>query len=272
MQEPSALGRAVLLVRDLRKRCPWDGAQTPQSLRPYLVEEVMELDHALGEGDARAIKEELGDLLLHLAFQIVLGEETSRFGAEDVVAALERKMWRRHPRLFPAPARGAREAAQAAPPAPADSHGNWERTKVAERGADGPGVLDGLPPNLPALIMAFRLQERAAGVGFDWPDVTGPAEKVREELGELERETQPGHAADRKRVEHELGDLLFSVVNLARKLNCDPRAALEKANARFAARFRGMERLAAQRGIRIGSVGLEELDRLWEETKTTPRK
>jgi MazG family protein len=275
MQEPSALGRAILLVRDLRKRCPWDGAQTPQSLRPYLVEEVMELDHALGGDDTPAIQEELGDLLLHLAFQIVLGEETSRFGAEDVVAALERKMWRRHPHLFPpttgAEAAGAAEGAGRSPAA-RDSHGNWERTKVAERGVEGPGVLDGLPPNLPALIMAFRLQERAAGVGFDWPDVTGPAEKVREELGELERETQPGHAADRKRVEHELGDLLFSVVNLARKLNCDPRAALEKANARFAARFRGMERLAAQRGIRIGSVGLEELDRLWEETKTTPRK
>jgi MazG family protein len=172
-------------------------------------------------------------------------------------------MWRRHPHLFPAPA---------APPASADSHGNWERTKVAERGADGPGVLDGLPPDLPALIMAFRLQERAAGVGFDWPDAAGPAEKVREELSELERETRPGQAADRERVEHEVGDLLFAVVNLARKLNCDARAALETANARFVTRFRGMERLAAQRGIRIGYAGLEELDRLWEETKTTPRK
>jgi uncharacterized protein YabN with tetrapyrrole methylase and pyrophosphatase domain len=133
-------------------------------------------------------------------------------------------------------------------------------------------VLDGLPPNLPALIMAFRLQERAAGVGFDWPDAAGPAEKVREELSEVEQETQPGRAADRERVEHEVGDLLFAVVNLARKLNCDPRAALEKANARFVGRFRGMEQLAAQRGIRIGYAGLEELDRLWEETKTTPRK
>jgi MazG family protein len=282
MQEPSALGRAVLLVRDLRKRCPWDGAQTPQSLRPYLVEEVMELDHALGGGDAPAIKEELGDLLLHLAFQVVLGEEAGRFGAEDVVAALERKMWRRHPHLFPTPAGGAVAAAEAAGApaaaapaalsAPADTHGNWERTKVAERGVEGPGVLDGLPPNLPALIMAFRLQERAAGVGFDWPDATGPAEKVREELGELERETQPGQAADRERVEHEVGDLLFAVINLARKLDCDPRAALEKANARFVARFRGMEQLAAQRGIRMGYAGLEELDRLWEETKTTPRR
>jgi MazG family protein len=261
MQEPSALGRAVLLVRDLRKRCPWDGAQTAETLRPYLVEEAMELDHALGEGDPAAIREELGDLLLHLAFQIALGEEANRFGAEDVVAALERKMWRRHPRLFPAaPAEEAERAVGA------DSHGNWERTKVAERGADGPGVLDGLPPNLPALVMAFRLQERAAGVGFDWPDAAGPADKVREELAELVQEAAPGER-DRARIRHEVGDLLFAVVNLARKLDCDPRAALEQANQRFMTRFRGMERLAPQRGVRMGHATLEELDRLWDETK-----
>lgn len=275
MQEPSALGRAVLLVRDLRKRCPWDGAQTADTLRPYLVEEAMELDHALGEADPAAVREELGDLLLHLAFQIALGEESNRFGAEDVVAALERKMWRRHPHLFPhqlpASQAGEPEGARAAEPSTRDAHGNWERTKVAERGADGPGVLEGLPPNLPALVMAFRLQERAAGVGFDWPDAAGPAEKVREELGELQRETPPGGVPDRERVEHEVGDLLFAVVNLARKLHCDPRAALEKANRRFAERFRGVERLAARRGIRMGHASLEELDRLWDETKAAGR-
>lgn len=257
MQEPSALGRAVLLVRDLRKRCPWDGAQTAETLRPYLVEEAMELDHALGGGDARAIREELGDLLLHLAFQIALGEESNQFGAEDVVANLERKMWRRHPHLFPTPA--------AAAPA-TDSHGNWERTKVSERGADGTGVLDGLPPNLPALVMAFRLQERAAGVGFDWPDAAGPADKVREELAEVAQETAAAERDD-ARIRHEVGDLLFAVVNLARKLECDPRAALEQANRRFTARFRGMEQLASRRGVRIGHASLEELDRLWDETK-----
>ena len=184
MQEPSALGRAVHLVRDLRTRCPWDGAQTEETLRPYLVEEALELDHALGTGDPRAIRDELGDLLLHLAFQIVLGEEKNRFGSEDVVSAMERKMWRRHPHLFPTQAGDAAEAAGAEAGEAAgspNSHGSWERTKVLERGADGPGVLDGLPPNLPALIMAFRLQERAAGVGFDWPDAasrTGAGESA----------------------------------------------------------------------------------------------
>jgi MazG family protein len=260
------------LVRDLRKRCPWDGAQTPETLRPYLVEEALELDHALGTGDPQAIRAELGDLLLHLAFQIVLGEESNRFGAEDVVSGMERKMWRRHPHLFPtsptapAGAAGAAEEARRDSATP-DSHGNWERTKVAERGPDGPGVLDGLPPNLPALVMAFRLQERAAGVGFDWPDAAGPADKVREELAEVEHETPEGEPADHARVAHEVGDLLFAVVNLARKLGCDPRAALEKANQRFTNRFRMMERLASERGVRIGYASLEDLDHLWNEAK-----
>jgi ATP diphosphatase len=275
MQEPSALGRAIPLVRDLRNRCPWDGAQTPETLRPYLVEEVMELDHALGHGAAATIRDELGDLLLHLAFQIVLAEDAGHFGTEDVVSALERKMWRRHPHLFPTTTHHTAEAADAAeaagPNAAAErgapNHATWERTKVRERGDDGSGVLDGLPPNLPALIAAHRLQERAAGVGFDWPDAAGPADKVREELAEVEREVQAGDVVDRARLEHEIGDLLFAVVNLARKLGCDARAALERANGRFLERFRGMERLAAERGIRIGYVGLDVLDGLWEETK-----
>jgi ATP diphosphatase len=266
MQEPSALGRAIPLVRDLRNRCPWDGAQTPDTLRPYLVEEVMELDHALGRGDAATIRDELGDLLLHLAFQIVLAEDAGHFGPEDVVRALERKMWRRHPHLFPPTPTEAGSGGHQ-PAGGSNAHASWERTKVRERGTDGPGVLEGLPPNLPALIAAHRLQERAAGVGFDWPDAAGPADKVREELAEVEQETQDLEHVDRARLEHEIGDLLFAVVNLARKLGCDARVALERANGRFLERFRGMERLAAERGLRIGYVGLDALDGLWEETK-----
>jgi ATP diphosphatase len=278
MQEPSALGRAILLVRDLRRRCPWDGAQTRETLRPYLVEEALELDHALGQRDPSTVRDELGDLLLHLAFQIVLGEESGEFATEDIVGAMERKMWRRHPHLFPATAaeepRGAEgptdqsaERHTSAVREPTAPHVSWERNKVAERGASGAGVLEGLPPNLPALIMAHRLQERAAGVGFDWPDIRGPADKVREEMSELEHEMQEDAVSDRARVEHELGDLLFAVVNLARKLGCDARAALERANQRFLDRFRYMERLAAQRGVRIGYAELDELDALWNEAK-----
>jgi ATP diphosphatase len=273
MQEPSALGRVVELVRDLRRRCPWDGAQTPQTLRPYLIEEVFELDHALGLDDSAAIRVELGDLLLHLAFQIVLAEERGQFGAEDLTRQVEEKMWRRHPHLFPAhdaggsATEGQRGSHEAAPAVTAQQvKANWERLKLRERQDEtGPSVLDGLPPAMPALVTAYRLQERAAGVGFDWPDWRGPLEKVREETGELTREL--ADPSDRARIEHEVGDLFFAAVNLARKAGVDPRAALEAANRRFDGRFRAVERLAAERGLDVPTAGLEQLDRLWDLAK-----
>jgi MazG family protein len=258
MQEPSALGRIVELVRDLRKRCPWDAAQTPETLRPYLVEEALELDHALSLADPNQIRTELGDLLLHVAFQVVLAEEQGRFGAEDLTQGVEQKMWRRHPHLFPEKLDGDTEGAPLDPD-------TWERTKLEEHGEDRPSVLDGLPPTLPALLMAYRLQERAAGVGFDWPDAQGPREKVREELRELEREIEQDDTEEA--IGAEIGDLLFAVVNLARKLGADPRAALERANAKFSERFRAIEQLAAERGIDVGRASLEELDELWDEVK-----
>jgi MazG family protein len=277
MQEPSSLGRIVALVRDLRARCPWDAAQTPQTLRPYLIEEVHELDHALGLDDPAAIRVELGDLLLHLAFQIVLAEERGQFGPEDLTRQVEEKMWRRHPHLFPAERRngGTAEGKGESSPVPAEEprsaeavKANWERLKLKERHAeDRPSVLDGLPPTMPALVMAYRLQERAAGVGFDWPDWHGPLDKVREEATELVAELE--HAGHPKRVEHELGDLLFAAVNLGRKAGVDPRAALESANRRFHERFRAVEHLAAERGVDVHSAGLEVLDGLWEEVKET---
>jgi MazG family protein len=272
MQEPSSLGRIVELVRDLRARCPWDAAQTPRSLRPYLVEEALELDHAIGTGDLARLKDELGDLMLHVAFQIVLAEEDGRFGAEDLTRQVEEKMWRRHPHLFTvAGAEGAGNAAgrlQSAEPGAAgepDSGARWEAAKLDERDPARPSVLDGLPPTLPALIMAFRLQERAAGVGFDWPDADGPRAKVHEELTELERELRDDAPAER--IVLEIGDLLFAVVNLARKLGHDPRAALERANDKFERRFRQVEAMAERQGLQLGQASLDELDALWDETK-----
>ncbi len=256
MQEPSALGRIVDLVRDLRRRCPWDAAQTPATLRPYFVEEAMELDHAIGKHDPDLIREELGDVLLHVAFQIVLAEEAGRFGAEDLTRTVERKMWRRHPHLFTeggAPTDGTTERP------------NWEHTKRDEAPEGDGSVLNGIPPGLPALLAAYRLQERAAGVGFDWPDATGPFLKVQEETRELASVLEDG--ANGEPVADEIGDLLFAVVNLARKLGCDPRAALERANAKFTERFRRIERLAAKRGIDIHTAGLDALDALWDEVK-----
>jgi MazG family protein len=231
------------------------------------MEEVFELDHALGLDDPQAIRVELGDLLLHLAFQIVLAEERGQFGPEDLARQVEAKMWRRHPHLFPGEEQAERGRDAASPSVTAEQvKANWEKLKLRERDdEEGPSVLDGLPPTMPALVMAFRLQERAAGVGFDWPDWSGPLQKVTEETGELTRELANG--ADQARLEHELGDLLFATVNLARKAGVDPRAALETANRRFAARFRTVERLAAARGLDIHTAGLEALDQLWEEAK-----
>src|SRR5438876_9193724 len=248
----SALARTLALVRDLRTRCPWDHAQTRATLRPYLVEEALELDQALRSDDPVGLRDELGDLLLHLAFQIVVGEEKREFDAETVTRALEEKMWRRHPKLF-----GDSEK---------PDHEGWERVKKRERGA-GSGTLRGLPLSLPPLLMAFRLQERAAGVGFDWPDAAGPMEKVKEEIVELEVEMRDAGSGKREAVQDEVGDLLFAVVNLSRKLSIDPRAALERANEKFTRRFEAVERLAAERGVEVGRASLEELDELWEEVK-----
>ena len=245
----AALARALTLVRDLRARCPWDHAQTRETLRPYLVEEALELDQALRRGEPTELCDELGDLLLHLAFQIVIGEERHELDAEAVTRALEQKMWRRHPHLF----------ADAQTP----DHEGLERVKRKEQGAQS-STLRGLPSTLPPLLMAYRLQERAAGVGFDWPDAKGPLEKVKEEIEELERETGKGN---RETTTDEIGDLLFAVVNLARKLQIDPRAALERANDKFTQRFDAVEQLAAERGLEMGRASLEQLDHLWDEVK-----
>src|SRR2546423_6182825 len=230
--DDAAFARALALVRDLRARCPWDSSQTRETLRPYLVEEALELDQALRQGEPAALRDELGDLLLHLAFQIVVGEEKREFDAETVTRALEEKMWRRHPKLF-----GDSQTSD---------HEGWERMKKRERGA-GSGTLRGSPPSLPPLLRAYRLQERAAGVGFGWPDAKGPMQKVKEEIGELEVAMRDAGSGMRDSLQDEIGDLLFAAVNLARKLAIDPRAALERANDKFQRRLEGGERLRAPR-------------------------
>jgi MazG family protein len=243
------------MVRDLRARCPWDRAQTRETLRPYFVEEMLEVDHAIAEGDPERIRDEMGDFLLHLAWQLVLAEERGEFSADDVAETMERKMRRRHPHLF-----------DIGPQEP------WERIKRRERSH---GVLGELPPGLPDLLAAYRLQERAASVGFDWPDAEGPIAKVREELGEVEREleTHPGlHAVAGDALTNEIGDLLFAVVNLARKAGVQPGPALDRANRKFRVRFERLERMASERGIDVTTAGLDALDRLWDDVKTGERE
>ena len=267
MQDNSALGRALAMVRDLRRRCPWDRAQTRETLRPYLVEEALELDNALGEGDPIAIRGEVSDLLLHLAFQLVIAEERKEFTAEEVADHLEWKMRRRHPHLF--------DLGEAEP---------WERIKRRERRGR---TLSGIVPALPPLLKAYRLQERAASVGFDWPDVEGPLEKVWEELAEVQHELEehPTPAPNRggddpntpspapsDRLRDEIGDLLFAVVNLARKAGVQPEPALDRANRKFRERFEAIEGLCAERGIEVETAGLEVLDGMWNEVKGQTQK
>ena len=251
MQEKPGLEDTLALMKDLRRRCEWDAAQTHESLRPYLLEEAYEVDDAIRAGNDRLLREELGDLLLQVLFHSVVAEERGAFDFGDVAEGFLRKMKTRHPHLYEG---GERQG--------------WEEMKAKKRDS----IVDGLPADLPSLHRAFRLQDRAAGIGFDWPDATGAAEKVEEELAEVREEVARGglpsaYGVPDERLEEELGDLLFAVVNLSRKLGVHPSLALDKANVKFAARFQGIERLARERGIDVKSAGLEVLDGLWEEVK-----
>jgi MazG family protein len=243
------------LMRDLRQRCEWDSAQTHESLRPYLLEEAHEVDDAIKAGDDRQLREELGDLLLQVLFHSVVAEERGAFTFQDVADGFVTKMKGRHPHLY---SEGAREP--------------WEQQKAKKRES----IVDGLPVELPSLHRAYRLQGRAAGVGFDWPDVEGPLAKVDEEVREVRDElaampAREGHGpvydVAHERLEAELGDLLFAVVNVCRKAGVHPALALDKANGKFVRRFEGIERRAKKRGMDVRTAGLEALDKLWDEVK-----
>lgn len=257
MQAKATLEDTLAMMRDLRRRCEWDAAQTHDSLRPYLLEEAHELDDALRDTDWRLVREELGDLLLQVLFHSVVAEQRGEFDIGDVAGGLIAKMHARHPHLY---GDGERVA--------------WETLKARKRRS----IEEGLPAGLPALHRAHRLQDRAAGVGFDWPDVHGPAAKVREELDEvmahLPSDSGPHARAttDAAALEDELGDLLFAVVNLCRKAGVHASLALDKANEKFSRRFGEVERLALERGLDVKEVGLAVLDGLWDEAKAAERR
>jgi tetrapyrrole methylase family protein/MazG family protein len=230
--------------------CPWDREQTHESLRAGLLEEAYESVTAIDRGDTEALREELGDLLLQVLLQTQIATEAGEFKMPDVIAGIDSKLKHRHPHVW-----GGRSVEDTQ-----EVLHNWEELKREEKGRRS-SVLDGVPGALPALQQADTYGRRVARVGFDWPDVSGVADKVREELAELES------TSTREGQEAELGDLLFAVANWARWLDVAPETALRKANARFAHRFRCLERTARERGLDIAELSIDELEELWQEAK-----
>jgi MazG family protein len=239
--------------------CPWDREQTLETLVPYLVEETYEVVDALAAGDVDGHREELGDLLLQIAFQSELRFAEGKFGIDDVARGIVAKLVRRHPHVF-----GDTVAKDA------DSVlANWARLKAAEKAEKGKhGALEGIPRSAPGLLRATRAGEKAGAVGFDWPDADGPRAKIDEELDELDAARRGGDRADMHR---ELGDVLFAVVNLARKLGLDAESALRDATDRFARRFGHLESALAAQGRAVSDADAVEQDRLWNAAKAATK-
>lgn len=273
-QDEAPIQRLLRIMARLRGPggCPWDKEQTHLSLRPYLVEETYEALEAIESGDTARMVEELGDVLLQVVFHSQIGAEEGRFTFDDVARAVADKMVRRHPHVF-----GDATAADSAAVLR-----QWERIKQEEAQSppdtDGsaaqapqqqapPSLLDGIPVHLPALVRAEKIQSRAARVGFQWPDVEGAIEKVREEAREVARARE---ANDPARLHEEWGDLLFALVNVARYLDLDSEAALRDATNKFRDRFQYVERRAHAMGRSLDDMTLEEMDALWDEAKEKP--
>lgn len=258
MAEPSDLQTLVDLVSRLRAPdgCPWDREQTLANVRAYFLEESHELAAAIDGGDWEELAEELGDMLFQVAFIARLAEEAGAFRLPQVIDAVHSKMVARHPHVFGGETLADAEAVRQA----------WERRKLQQE----PGretLLGGVPPSLPALLGTYRLTQKAAGVGFDWPDAASVLDKAEEEIAEVREALAEGKA---DQVREEIGDLLFTLANLARKLDVDPEAALAGTNRKFRTRFAAVEQGLAAQGKTAAEATLEEMDELWEAAKGQP--
>lgn len=256
-KKASAFDQLLAIMDILRSEggCPWDREQTRQSLKPYLIEEAYEVFEAIDQGDPEKIKEELGDLLFQVVFHARISRELGEFNMEDILQTILQKMIRRHAHVF-----GRQKASSSQ-----EALARWEAIKRGEGNHSARrSALDGVPLQLPALLQAHRLQEKASLVGFDWADLPPVIEKVEEEWGELRQAYSQG---DRSEMERELGDLLFSVVNLARFLKLSAEDALRKANRRFTQRFHYLEQRLKEEGKDWKETSLAEMDALWEEAK-----
>ena len=248
----SSIDRLKQIVQRLRSPdgCPWDREQTHQSLKPHVIEECYELIDAIDDQDDQEMQEELGDLLLQVVLHAQMASEEGRFDFDSVAEVISEKLIRRHPHVFGDTKLATSDAVLK----------QWDAIKRREK-TDRESALDGVPRGLPGLAKAQKMQSKAARVGFDWPDAGGPLEKVKEEITELEQ------AESGEKLAEEIGDLLFSVVNFARKSKLDAEELLQAANRKFSDRFRKMEALAASRGLKLASLTLSEMDQLWNEVK-----
>lgn len=249
--------RLLDIMDELRSKCPWDREQTFESLRHLTIEETYELGDAILKNDTDELKKELGDLLLHIVFYSKIAEDNQLFDIGDVSESICNKLIFRHPHVF-----GNVEVANAT-----DVAENWEALKLKEKGRKK-RVLEGVPPSLPAMVKANRIQDKARGVGFDWEVKEQVWDKVKEEFAEFEEEVKSGKQAD---MEKEFGDLLFSLVNAARLYKIDPESALERTNIKFINRFNYLEEQTLMRGRSLHDMSLAEMDVIWEEAKKFDR-
>ncbi len=247
-----SIDRLLTIMDDLRAKCPWDKKQTLESLRHLTIEEVYELGDAILEGDMEEIKQELGDLLLHIIFYSKIGSETKNFDIGLVAESISDKLVDRHPHIYGDVVAEDEEAVKQ----------NWEKLKLKE---GKKSVLEGVPKSLPALVKASRIQEKVAGVGFDWEKTEDVKGKLLEELSELDQEVQLGNT---DRIEEEFGDVMFSLINYARFLDVSPENALERTNKKFIKRFQFIEHQASRAGKTISDLSLNEMEHYWEMAKT----
>lgn len=246
-----AFGRLLSIMDDLRAQCPWDKKQTMESLSHLTIEEVYELYDAIMDKNLDEVKKELGDIMLHLVFYAKIASETGEFTITEVLHSVCDKLVERHPHIYGDVKASTVEEVKT----------NWEKIKLK---SGKTSVLEGVPKSLPALVKAIRIQEKARGVGFDWPDEKGVWEKVKEEWNELEDARNKENQAD---MEEEFGDLMFSLVNLSRFMNINPEEALAKANLKFINRFQWMETTSRENGKAFSDLTINEMDQLWNQAK-----
>ena len=250
-EQLKAVDRLLTIMDELREQCPWDKKQTMETLRHLTIEETYELGDAILDNDLEEVKKELGDLLCHIVFYAKIGSETKDFDIADVANSISDKLVSRHPHIYGNITVADEEEVKR----------NWENLKLKE---GNKSVLEGVPVSLPALVKANRIQDKVAGVGFDWEKPEQVFEKLKEELEELQHEVKTGHES---RIESEFGDVLFSMINYARFLKVDPENALERTNKKFIKRFQYLEGKAKEQGKALRDMTLAEMDVYWEEAK-----